>query len=149
MAPLAVELFAGAGTFTTALLDAGWRVEAYDAAQVGEAFAETTAGQGDAVFHRADLLADGVPLPQPTGTVGLVLLDPPRAGASGVMDWLVGSAAHTVLYVSCDLATALRDARRLIARGFELQQARSYDMLPHSGHQEVALVLTRIPRAGD
>jgi len=132
----AVELFAGAGTFTTALLDAGWTVDAYDTVPRRQSL------EG-AHFHSADLLAQGVPLPAPSQSPALVLLDPPRTGAAEMMDWVGATPATTVLYVSCDLATSVRDAETLRACGFELRQALSFDMFPHSGHQEVALWLTR------
>lgn len=132
----AVEFFAGHGTFTSALLAAGFSVDAYDTKPAKLTSAVVS-------FHGCDLFATGVPLPAPRKAAGLVVLDPPRAGAAELLDWIAASTAKTVLYVSCDLATAMRDAATLSGNGFRLAEAVSFDMFPHTGHQEVALRLVR------
>ncbi len=133
----AVELFAGVGTFTTALLDAAFTVEAYDTHPSRRRWEGAT-------FHRADLLACGVPLPPPERLPAVVLLDPPRSGAGALIDWIVGCGAGAVAYISCDLSTCIRDAQMLLTRGFELQQIVSFDMFPNTSHQEVAVLLRRV-----
>jgi len=140
----AVELFAGAGTLTMALWEAGWRVAAYEVAEGARAgFEATRVAAGVAPergsWHAADL-SIGVPLPAPP-TPALVVLDPPRTGAAEVIDWVRGSGARHVVYVSCDLATGLRDLAALLREGrYRVAEIVGLDMFPHTGHQEVMVL---------
>ena len=142
--PWAVELFAGAGTLTMALWEAGWKVAAYEVAEAARAgFEATRAAAGvppeRGRWHAADL-SIGVPLPAPPAPA-LVVLDPPRTGAAEVIDWVRGSGARRVVYVSCDLATGLRDLAALVRDGrFRITAIVGLDMFPHTGHQEVMVL---------
>lgn len=144
---MAVELFAGGGTLTMALWAAGWRVTAYEVDGAARAaFEATREAQGVPVergsWHAADLFI-GPPWPVPERP-HLVVLDPPREGAKDVIGWVAASAAAEVLYVSCDLATGLRDVATLVQAGFRLDDVVGFDMFPHSGHQEVIFRLRRV-----
>jgi len=139
--PWAVELFAGAGTLTMALWRAGWRVVAYEVAEAARAGFESTRAAALVApdrghWHAADL-AVGMPWPAPPAPT-LVVLDPPRTGAAEVMPWVRASGAKVVIYVSCDLATGLRDMALLTGDGrYRLTAVVGLDMFPHAGHQEV------------
>jgi 23S rRNA (uracil1939-C5)-methyltransferase len=141
---VAVELFCGAGTFTVPLLEAGYKVWGYDVAgECEDAFAKATGSFGEAWFHTQDLLGlSPYPSPPPPAPE-LILLDPPRTGAGEVVDWIAQTKAGTVLMVSCDLATALRDTARLLEAGFTCVGIQSYDLFPHTGHQELLIHLER------
>ena len=140
----AVELFCGAGTFTVPLLKAGYSVAGYDVAgECERAFVNAAEGLGEAWFHPQDLLGlSPYPNPPPKDP-GLILLDPPRSGAGEVVDWIAQTQANTVLMVSCDIATGLRDTAKLLAAGFECRAIQSYDLFPHTGHQELLIHLVR------
>jgi tRNA/tmRNA/rRNA uracil-C5-methylase (TrmA/RlmC/RlmD family) len=83
----------------------------------------------------------------------LVVLDPPRTGASRpVIDLLSepvtdgGGAAVTlrrIAYVSCDPATLARDLGLLRERGWELQALRAFDTFPMTHHVECLATLER------
>ena len=67
----------------------------------------------------------------------IVLLDPPRAGISRqAMDGLLGLASPLLVYISCDPATLARDAKRLTARGYRLEQITPFDLFPQTYHIE-------------
>ena len=140
----AVELFAGAGTFTVALLRAGLSVDAYEGAPGARAAFQRVVAPwaGAARWHLADL-GLGVPRPAPRERPDLVLLDPPRAGAAAVIPWVVGAAPRAVLAVSCDLATGLRDLRALQVAGYRVERLTGYEMFPHTGHLETLAVCRR------
>ncbi len=72
--------------------------------------------------------------------VDLVLLDPPRNGAAGVMPWVAKSNARQIIYISCHPATMIRDAAVLAESGYGLAAAGVMDMFPHTSHIE-AMVL--------
>jgi len=143
--PWAVELFAGSGTLTMALWEAGWRVAAYEVAEGARAGFELTRAAcaqppERARWHACDL-ALGLPLPPPPAPA-LVVLDPPRSGAAAVVGWVRGAGARHVIYVSCDLATSLRDVAALSAgERFEVARVATFDMFPHTSHQEVMILL--------
>lgn len=149
-APLAVELFAGSGTLTTALWRAGFRVEAWEVAADARApFAATRERLGVAPslgrWHQADLLATGILTPPPTATPAIVLVDPPRIGAAAIVPWLRRSGARRILYLACDLAAGLRDVQEVLREpAWGLSEVIGYDMFPHSGHQEVLFVLDAV-----
>jgi len=67
----------------------------------------------------------------------VVLLDPPRAGiAPQAMDGLLALGAPLLVYVSCDPATLGRDARKLVAGGYDLAQITPFDLFPQTYHIE-------------
>lgn len=68
--------------------------------------------------------------------VDAVLLDPPRAGAKGAMNWLQQLSAKRVVYVSCNPATLARDAKSLAAMGYSLDALGVMDMFPQTAHIE-------------
>lgn len=142
-----VELFAGSGTLTMALWAAGCRVTAYEVdARARAAFERTRAAMGgEASWHELDLTL-GVPHPAPRLPIDAVVLDPPRTGAREVMPWVRAAGPARVAYLSCDLATGLRDAAELTNHGYRVERIVGFDMFPHTGHQEI-LVLLAHPKA--
>jgi 23S rRNA (uracil1939-C5)-methyltransferase len=68
--------------------------------------------------------------------VDLVLLDPPRNGAAGVMPWVAKTKAKQIIYISCHPATMIRDANVLADAGYKLVAAGVMDMFPHTSHIE-------------
>ncbi|WP_333496649.1 23S rRNA (uracil(1939)-C(5))-methyltransferase RlmD [Kluyvera sp. CHPC 1.251] len=72
-----------------------------------------------------------------------VLLDPARAGASGVMQHVIKLAPTRVVYVSCNPATLARDSEALLNAGYQIQRLAMLDMFPHTGHQESMVLFER------
>jgi 23S rRNA (uracil1939-C5)-methyltransferase len=74
----------------------------------------------------------------PTADTGidLVLLDPPRNGAFGVMPWVAQSGAKQVVYISCHPSAMIRDAAVLAEAGYRLKAVGVMDMFPHTTHIE-------------
>lgn len=140
----AVELFAGSGTWTGGLLASGYEVEAYELDGRARLAFEANAAGGTANFYVTDLLETGVPEPPP-GEAALLVLDPPRIGAAQLITWLRAVGAPRLFMVSCDVATGLRDTAALCegTDGYEATQITSYDMFPHTGHQELVIELVR------
>jgi tRNA/tmRNA/rRNA uracil-C5-methylase (TrmA/RlmC/RlmD family) len=44
--------------------------------------------------------------------------------------------ARQVIYVSCDVATLARDARRFVDAGYQLAGVRAFDLFPNTPHVE-------------
>jgi 23S rRNA (uracil1939-C5)-methyltransferase len=77
---------------------------------------------------------------QPT----FVLVDPPRQGLDRrALDALLHLAAPLLVYVSCDPATLGRDAKRLFAGGYRLDEITLFDQFPQTYHIESVSLWTR------
>jgi len=75
---------------------------------------------------------------------GVVLLDPPRAGAGReVVDRITGLSPETVVYVACDPVALARDVATFRAGGYDLARVDALDLFPNSHHIEAVAVLTR------
>ncbi|MBT3224213.1 MAG: hypothetical protein HN348_34530 [Proteobacteria bacterium] len=71
----------------------------------------------------------------------VVLLDPPRRGAPGVLKRAVQTRPATIIYVSCNIAAAARDLRE--APGYAISSVRCFDLFPDTHHFETVIVLRR------
>ncbi len=66
-----------------------------------------------------------------------VLVDPPREGIDRrAMDGLLKLRPPVLVYVSCDPSTLARDAKRLHAAGYRLEQVTPFDLFPQTYHIE-------------
>lgn len=75
---------------------------------------------------------------------GLVLLDPPRAGAGReVVESIAAVAPAAVVYVACDPVALARDIATFRAAGYEPARVDALDLFPNSHHVEA--VATLIP----
>lgn len=71
-----------------------------------------------------------------------VIVNPPRRGVGeSLSTWLEGSPIRHVLYSSCNPESLARDLARMPS--FVVREARLFDMFPHTGHLEVAVLLER------
>lgn len=67
----------------------------------------------------------------------VVIVDPPRKGCDpSLIDTLAKMSPKRIVYVSCDPATAARDAKLLFERGYTLDYLEPYDMFPKTAHVE-------------
>lgn len=73
----------------------------------------------------------------------VVILDPPRAGAPGVIAQLVVTRPRRIVYVSCNPTSLARDLRPAQAAGYTIARLDFFDMFPHTHHAEVLCVLDR------
>jgi 23S rRNA (uracil1939-C5)-methyltransferase len=74
----------------------------------------------------------------------LVIVDPPRAGALDLIEPIARLHAASVIYVSCETQTLVRDLRVLLANGYRIANVRAFDFFPNTHHAEVVahLLLT-------
>ena len=73
-----------------------------------------------------------------------VIVDPPRTGMSReAAEGLIALEPARIVYVSCDVATLARDARRLVDAGFQIARIDAFDMFPNTPHVETVVVLDR------
>lgn len=135
------ELYAGAGNFSIPLAQRGSTVDAVEAdpmlvrrglelaAEAGVAkkinFFEATC---ERYLRRNSMRAT-------------VLLDPPRSGAKGLLEYFLPAKTKQIVYVSCSLPTLTRDLKELSARGYKLEAVKVLDMFSQTHHVETVSVL--------
>jgi len=142
-----LDLFCGLGNFTLPLArraaavvgvegDAGLVQRARDNAARN--------GIGNAEFFAADLAKPLSAEPWLRESFDLILLDPPRTGADGVIQQLPTRGVRRIVYVSCHPGSLARDAALLVREhGFTLSAAGAMDMFPHTAHVESIAVFDR------
>lgn len=137
------DLFAGLGTFACAL--AGPRrvlaVEASRDAHLALKAGAAAAGVPVFAMHR-DLFRNPL-MPDELARFDAVVLDPPRAGAREQIAHLATSDVPRIVYVSCNPSTWARDAGRLVAGGYRLEEVRPVGQFRWSTHVELASLFVR------
>jgi 23S rRNA (uracil1939-C5)-methyltransferase len=143
----ALDLYCGVGLFTLPLARQFQEVIGVESNSKAVRFARRNLQQASLanarVIHAG--VADWFRGDAPTlGTVDLVLLDPPRAGAeSAVIAGILGLRPLHISYVSCDPATLARDLKKLIAGGYSIDSLAAFDLFPQTHHVETVVHLRR------
>jgi 23S rRNA (uracil1939-C5)-methyltransferase len=144
------DLYAGCGTFSFAVAEAGaasriavHAVEGDAAALEALLAAARAAGLADRVSGERRDLAARPPLPAELARTDAVLFDPPRSGGPAVAAALAASAVPRVLAVSCNPTSFARDARTLVDGGFTLGRVTPVDQFVWSPHLELVAEFTR------
>lgn len=76
-----------------------------------------------------------------------VIVDPPRAGCSeDFLAQLFAFAPATVVYVSCNPPTQMRDLSKFVENGYTLQKVQPFDLFPQTRHLECVMTLVKTPR---
>ena len=142
-----VELFAGSGTLSVALIQGAESLVAVEtspeaAACARENLAARTPAPGPRSGSWKVVVADADTFPIPPRTE-VVVLDPPRSGAHGAARAIAASRAGTVVYVACDPATLARDVTLLAAAGFRVTDVETFELFAQTSHVETVVRLER------
>jgi len=151
-----LDLYGGVGLFGATL------------ASLGGASTRVTSVESDprATEHAGENLAEWVGARAETGRVdrwlarlaseasasqrerlsrGIVLLDPPRAGAGRqVVESIAALNPASVVYVACDPVALARDIATFRDSGYETGRVDALDLFPNSHHVEAVALLTRV-----
>ena len=74
----------------------------------------------------------------------VVMLDPPRKGCDeATLSAVVRMAPRRVVYVSCNPATAARDAAWLEQNGYHTEKVQPVDLFPRTKHVETVVLLSK------
>ncbi len=143
-----LDLFCGLGNFTLPLSTRAGAVTGVegDAALVAKARANAALNGISNVDFQADNLFEPSGFgPWAQKTYDLVLLDPPRAGASEIMERMAQWRPRRLVYISCHPGSLARDAGILVeTQGYTLRGAGVMDMFPHTTHVESVAVFERV-----
>jgi 23S rRNA (uracil1939-C5)-methyltransferase len=160
---LALDLYAGAGLFSTALACDFRHIVSVEMSQTSSAdLSYNRSPNGEVVQATAEqyLIRAGnsgpagkdmrkdirktAILPHVLKKPDLVVVDPPRSGlGERVARLLANLGAPRVIYVSCDPATLARDLLILLASGYRVEQAHLVDLFPQTYHLESVVHLIR------
>ncbi len=138
LAPAGVlDLYGGVGNLSIAAARRATPVVLVESSRdaVADAKANFAGSAGRALCDNVDRVRAGDHL------ADVVLLDPPRAGAPGVLAELALTRPRAFLYVSCDPVSLARDIASL--RGYELAWVEPYDMFPYAEHVECLAMIVR------
>ncbi len=150
-----LDLYGGVGMLAAAIGDAGGpgtRVTSVESdaratEHAGENLAEWVGARAETA--RVDrylqrLIADASAAERSRLARGVVVLDPPRAGAGAdVVEAIAELDPARIVYVACDPVALARDLATFADRGYVVDGAvRAIDLFPHSHHVEAVAALT-------
>lgn len=73
-----------------------------------------------------------------------VIVDPPRAGCGdSFLQQLFAFSPKTVVYVSCNPATQMRDLVKFVEAGYTLNKVQPFDLFPQTRHLECVMTLEK------
>ncbi len=149
-----LDLYGGVGLFAAAIAEHGGpstRVTTVESdARATEHAGENLAGwvgaraeTGRVDRWLAKLAAEASVTERERLSRGVVLLDPPRAGAGReVVESVVSLSPAAVVYVACDPVALARDIATFRAAGYEPGPVTALDLFPNSHHVEAVATLT-------
>ena len=148
-----VDLYAGVGLFSvaTAVVRGATTVAVEgDTVAFDDLFANATAAgtRLTAIRSAVETMGAGPPKEKPAwptlrreGAVEVLIVDPPRTGMSPeALRSALGVRPSRIVYVSCDVATLARDARKIVDAGYAIERADAFDLFPNTPHVETVVV---------
>jgi len=149
-----VDLYCGAGTIGLSIAKNTPAASLVGAEIVPQAVANAKANAArNGVANARFLCADAAEAAARLAAEGLrpdaVVVDPPRKGLSpALIETIAQTAPARVVYVSCNPATAARDAALFSRRGYAVRAVQPVDLFPRTGHVESVLLLSRDSETG-
>lgn len=140
-----LDLFAGIGNFSIPLADKAKNVVGVEGVKEMVEQAQKNAQLNkldNLTFYHTDLSNDFTKQPWAKKSFNKILLDPARAGAAFAIPYIIKLAPSKILYVACNPATLVRDAKELQKSGYKLERLSLIDMFPQTGHIESMALFT-------
>ncbi len=92
-------------------------------------------GQASSIFEQVKDPADET----------AVIIDPPRKGSDALfLSQLLAYGPKTVVYISCNPATQIRDLQQLVEGGYQVKAVQPFDLFPQTRHLECVVTLGRV-----
>lgn len=143
-----VDAYCGSGLFALSCAPAFERVAGIELSESSIRFARENAvanGIANATFSAGDASTIFAGLdPAFVATDTAVIIDPPRKGCDeSFLGQLFAYGPRTVVYVSCDPATQMRDLKGFLTAGYALAAVQPFDLFPQTRHLECVITLQR------
>jgi 23S rRNA (uracil1939-C5)-methyltransferase/tRNA (uracil-5-)-methyltransferase len=139
-----VDAYCGSGLFALAAARAFERVAGVEVSESSVAFARENAAANaitNAAFTAGDAASifSGLDFPPADSAV---VIDPPRKGCDPeFLRQLFAFRPRSVVYVSCDPATQMRDLKEFLASGYAVTAVQPFDLFPQTRHLECVITL--------
>ena len=147
---LLLDLYCGMGTIGLSMVDHCRELVGVEIVpEAIESAKANAARMGDAVAAKSRFFcADAGHAATQLAAEGLhpdvVMLDPPRKGCDeATLSAVVRMAPRRVVYVSCNPATAARDAAWLEQNGYHAEKVQPVDLFPRTKHCECVIALSK------
>ena len=147
---LLLDLYCGMGTIGLSMVDHCRELVGVEIVpEAIESAKANAARMGDAVAAKSCFFcADAGQAATRLAAEGLhpdvVMLDPPRKGCDeATLSAVVRMAPRRVVYVSCNPATAARDAAWLEQNGYHTEKVQPVDLFPRTKHVETVVLLSK------
>ena len=147
---LLLDLYCGMGTIGLSMVDHCRELVGVEIVpEAIESAKANAARMGDAVAAKSRFFcADAGQAATRLAAEGLhpdvVMLDPPRKGCDeATLSAVVRMAPRRVVYVSCNPATAARDAAWLEQNGYHAEKVQPVDLFPRTKHVETVVLLSK------
>ena len=139
-----VDAYCGSGLFALAAAAAFERVAGVEVSESSVAFARENAsanGIVNAAFTAGDASRIFAGLGFPAADTAVVI-DPPRKGCDAAfLEQLFAFRPRSVVYVSCDPATQMRDLKGFLSAGYQVTAVQPFDLFPQTRHLECVITL--------
>lgn len=142
-----LDLYAGTGNFSLPLAQRAAKVVALEGVSTMVQRASDNAALNQ--LSNVECAQADLHLPWPDASWNRpvyqkIVLDPARAGAQGAVEQVTALKAAQILYVSCNPATFARDAKVILAAGYQLHKISGIDMFPQTSHLELMALFNRV-----
>ena len=142
-----LDLYCGAGTVGLSMADAcGKLIGVEIIPQAVENAKENAARNGvqNAAFFCGDAGTVAAKFAAEGQRPDVIVLDPPRKGCDSLtVESVVQMQPQRVVMISCNPATAARDAALFAERGYTAEKVRAVDLFPMTAHVECVVLLSR------
>lgn len=136
-----LDLYSGIGNFTIPIAKSGVPVTAVELSAAAIASAQKTA---DNLNLTVNFVQSNIDRFDPsTVAFDLCVLDPPRTGAGDALKRLVRNRPRAIIYVSCDINSAVGDIRSINQAKYRVTDVKTFDMFPQTHHIETVILLER------
>ena len=147
---LLLDLYCGMGTIGLSMVDHCRELVGVEIVpEAIESAKANAARMGDAIatksrFFCADAGASATRLAAEGLRPDVIVLDPPRKGCDeATLSAVVKMNPQRVVYVSCNPATAARDAKWLETQGYRTEKVQPVDLFPRTKHVETVVLLSK------
>ena len=147
---LLLDLYCGMGTIGLSMVDHCRELVGVEIVpEAIESAKANAARMGDAIatksrFFCADAGAAATRLAAEGLRPDVIVLDPPRKGCDeATLSAVVKMNPQRVVYVSCNPATAARDAKWLAEKGYRAEEVQPVDLFPRTKHVETVVLLSK------
>ncbi len=74
----------------------------------------------------------------------IIVIDPPRKGCDqNTLNLIANAVPSKIVMISCNPATAARDAKILSSLGYSVNKVAGFDLFPRTGHVECVVLMSR------